>query len=478
MLDNGRGMMNDDKYAQYQARFKGLFYSRDLPVYYIPGNHDIGLGPPRYFSDQAKKRFREAFGPLQQVVDIGNHSFVMLDAPGLVDEDYKRHSEASSFEAWPAAKGGPVAFIQKISSEPPNYPSIVLSHIPLARPATAKCGRYRESSKGMRRGAGVGYQNLLGKDTTHFVLQSLKPILVLSGDNHDYCDYTHKTSGRPNVREVTVRTFSTGMGVKQPGFQLLSLYNPSNKRKTRTYDYRPCFLPNQSKLHAMTYVPLFFFTILYIGYVNFFSTKLDNLLPFTRQPKELSPLKILPPSSPSFTPPGSPRIGLAVRKSSLPALSPRHSPRASLALSPLNSPVLLAAVEDDLSVYETSPRRSASYPSPLGVVLSTADQDDETAPDSIPLPMSPQPFKARTTLRKLSKSELGRYGWRRKIANCLDWMSSKFQEVWFGRSHGSGTLLPAGRPYRTLSLRVVKDLFMTAWPPFIVLVVIWNRALS
>lgn len=40
----------------------------------------------------------------------------MLDAPGLVEEDNKRHAAGASFEAWTAVKGGPVDFIQKMSA--------------------------------------------------------------------------------------------------------------------------------------------------------------------------------------------------------------------------------------------------------------------------------------------------------------------------------------------------------------------------
>lgn len=74
--------------------------------------------------------------------------------------------------------------------------------------------------------------------------EELTPVwaTTCSGDDHDHCDYTH-----PNlVREVTVKTFSMAMGVKTPGFQILSLVPPSatNERLPSHADMA-CNLPNQ-----------------------------------------------------------------------------------------------------------------------------------------------------------------------------------------------------------------------------------------
>jgi hypothetical protein len=59
-------------------------------VYYIPGNHDVGLGGRRNTSSLARPRYRAAFGPLAQHVKLGGHSLFMIDAPALVDEDLRR----------------------------------------------------------------------------------------------------------------------------------------------------------------------------------------------------------------------------------------------------------------------------------------------------------------------------------------------------------------------------------------------------
>src|SRR6266550_455945 len=56
-------------------------------------------------------------------------------------------------------------------------PLILLSHIPLSRPSTASCGPLREKGK-MHRNVGDGFQSLLGKQTTQFLLDTLRPSLI------------------------------------------------------------------------------------------------------------------------------------------------------------------------------------------------------------------------------------------------------------------------------------------------------------
>ena len=62
------------------------------------------------------------------------------------------------------------------STAEPTYP-ILLSHIPFSRSETADCGPLREKGN-IRRGAGLGYQAMLGKQTTNFLLQKLQPLAI------------------------------------------------------------------------------------------------------------------------------------------------------------------------------------------------------------------------------------------------------------------------------------------------------------
>ena len=58
-----------------------------------------------------------------------------------------------------------------------EHPVILLSHIPLARSTSASCGPLRERGT-IRRDVGHGYQSMLGKQTTHFLLETLQPSIV------------------------------------------------------------------------------------------------------------------------------------------------------------------------------------------------------------------------------------------------------------------------------------------------------------
>jgi len=118
-------------------------------VYYLPGNNDVGyvascslrmafetmkcrLGAP-HISQKLNTYFNKEFGPLHQHIVISNHTFVALNAPGLVDEDYQRHAAAVSFEDWKPIADGPVAFVKELAECAYIYrPSLgVLSRTPL-----------------------------------------------------------------------------------------------------------------------------------------------------------------------------------------------------------------------------------------------------------------------------------------------------------------------------------------------------------
>lgn len=78
---------------------------------------------------------------------------------------------------------------------------------------------------GIEGGRGVGYENLLGREVSEWIAGSegLGVGVAFSGDDHDYCDVTHKYEGNATTREITVKSFSMVMNVRRPGYQLLTL---------------------------------------------------------------------------------------------------------------------------------------------------------------------------------------------------------------------------------------------------------------
>jgi hypothetical protein len=59
---------------------------------------------------------------------------------------------------------------------------------------------------------------------------------------------------------VTVKSLSIAMGVRRPGFQLLSLFEDA-----RISAYRPCALPDQLHAYIWVYIPLVFVSILLVA---------------------------------------------------------------------------------------------------------------------------------------------------------------------------------------------------------------------
>ena len=80
-----------------------------------------------------------------------------------------------------------------------------------------------------------------------------------SGDDHDYCEYTHIFHER-RIPEVTIKSPSIAMGIRQPGFQLLSLSG-----ETRTNAHVMCSLPNQLRIYCWAYAPLILATIVFVA---------------------------------------------------------------------------------------------------------------------------------------------------------------------------------------------------------------------
>lgn len=141
------------------------------------------------------------------------------------------------------------------------------------RPERASCGPLREVQHGVkasiRKGAGHGYQNLLERLTSTFLLEALQPLAIFSADDHDYCEHVHSYGQGQHSREVTVKSISTSTGVERPGVLLLSLWAPNGRMSaSATYAHRLCLLPNQSFIYWRGYFPLTIISLFLLVYVN------------------------------------------------------------------------------------------------------------------------------------------------------------------------------------------------------------------
>ncbi|PPQ93724.1 hypothetical protein CVT25_013063 [Psilocybe cyanescens] len=395
MLANGKAaktleekLLTRFRYKEAARYFKSVFATDPrTKVYYVPGNNDVGLGSVSAVASNLRSYYVDSFGPLNQNIVISNHTFIALDAPALVDEDYHRHGQATSFDSWKPIEGGAIEFVKEMAAYDPGN-VILLSHIPLSRTETAYCGPLREKG-GIRRGAGPGYQSMLGRQTTRFLLKNLEPLVVFSADNRDYCEYTHVLPGSRidghnhinAIREITVKSFSMSVHIKQPGFQLLSLVDPATLANPDFHSFSdtPCRLPDQNWIYAGFYLPCIVITLLALVVLNFrrsrFRGKLNvaSITPSPRSSGQNSPNPAYGPSSPSWNGPWSPF------SPSIPT-----SPRTTLP-SYLRTPHAQSGSATHL-VASLPGTPAPSSPSFLNVPIPFSDKEDEGFDDDTMYP--------------------------------------------------------------------------------------------
>lgn len=274
----------------------------------LPGNHDLGFGAK--IKVPVRDRFEAMFGEANRVDVIGNHTFVSVDSVSLSAGSDK--SEIDNREVYapvedflkelPARKRRAVSqelraingesttlkWSHKIQSDikklkgteiekqhmvpegrddkPYDFPSILLTHVPLYRVPGTNCGPRREKGDAIAVAKGYQYQNVLSASDSLRLLRTIGNVdHVFSGDDHDYCEVVHDATNsgmegvdwaKDKVREITVKSMSWAMGVRRPGFVSVSLWNPvdvhgkpigglieSGERKTIATHL--CLLPDQ-----------------------------------------------------------------------------------------------------------------------------------------------------------------------------------------------------------------------------------------
>lgn len=235
-----------------------------------------------------------------------------------------------------------------------DMPSVLLTHVPLYRAKGTPCGPLRErfppSTKPSEGGeylendlqnaikveAGVQYQNVLTPEISNEIIDKVGDVeFAFSGDDHDYCEVVHRgyTGPRGGIREITVKSFSWAMGVREPGFLMLSLWNPldekdrstfhpsenhSDSSKTQqhqTIQTHLCLLPDQlsifiryAVLLLITLVVLLIYSIRRVSRINPAIYINGHVLPLSSKPKSDTP----PPSPKRITDNHSQSNSLAV----------------------------------------------------------------------------------------------------------------------------------------------------------------------
>ena len=198
-----------------------------------------------------------------------------------------------------------------------DIPSVLLTHVPLYREPGTPCGPLRErfppakptadgfglpekdDANSIHVQAGVQYQNVLTPAVSREIMDLVGDVShVFSGDDHDYCDVLHRgyTSKSGGIREITVKSTSWAMGVRKPGFLLLSLWNPvdqdgiSTGTENTTIQTQLCLLPDQLSIFmqygwllASTLLVLLF-RAFWIVFASDSARQANSRLPHTNSP--------------------------------------------------------------------------------------------------------------------------------------------------------------------------------------------------
>ncbi|GAA5855931.1 hypothetical protein JCM9279_005552 [Rhodotorula babjevae] len=298
LLDSGVDTVDQREYASLVHRFHLLFplprastssfstlSSRaasssslvpPIPSIIVPGNHDLGLHrSSTSLAAYGRERFRDAFGPTWGLREWNGWEVAWIDSMALLEDEF-----------WETDGGGQYGdmkrWLEELGRGPVTAPRILLTHIPLYRPEGTSCGRSREHSRPIHQGAGRNYQNEVDARASQYLLRTVRPSLIYSGDDHDYCFVRHEGVSSPldgvtPVTETTVKAFSMAMGVRRPGYHLLSLYGPLPPAGTAstslaenadadaddedapvsfTYTQSNCLLPDAIATYLHVYLPL------------------------------------------------------------------------------------------------------------------------------------------------------------------------------------------------------------------------------
>ncbi|GME88076.1 unnamed protein product [[Candida] boidinii] len=249
-LDNGRS--SDDGYFLTQLdRFNNIFkkYSKNTTelIFNVPGNHDIGFGDDVKIN--SRTRFTRLFNAEpNSIIERNNNELIFLDSISLNSYNNDNISLKSKL------------FLEKISNKEKSKTRILFHHVPLYRDKDLnKCGDLREDqSKPFPIVKGYQYQTIIDASISEKILNGIKPDLIFSGDDHDYCEVFHRYGDNGENRiapEVTVKSISMAMGIKRPAVQLLTLFNKKTDHikihdwsdetiiNETSFNYNICYLP-------------------------------------------------------------------------------------------------------------------------------------------------------------------------------------------------------------------------------------------
>jgi len=150
--------------------------SGEVQLINITGNHDIGYA--NEVSNHHISIFERAFGPVNTKLYAAGHILGVFNSLNIDTSSDKNYHDST----WRHLK----ELASEVSAE--NSSMIILTHVPLWKPE----GNCVDGPDVIRTPEGiVTQQNVISQDSTKWILENLKPKIILNGHDHYGCKYTH-----------------------------------------------------------------------------------------------------------------------------------------------------------------------------------------------------------------------------------------------------------------------------------------------
>lgn len=236
-----------EEFSQYTKRFNELFYVKPTTkLIVVVGNHDIGFHDRILAYDPFLRiRFEKAFQTkLVQLDTYSGINFVTINSMAMEGDGCHLCVRAKKY-----LKTVAVSLQEKNATVTYSRP-IVLTHFPLFRKSDELCNELDAAPALDRDKPFLPATDCLSKHSTNFLLNTLKPRLVLTGHTHNGCYLEHMPG---NIPEWTVASFSW-RNRPNPSFLLLML-TPDKHLVSK------CFLPNEYTVVATYIISIVIFIV-------------------------------------------------------------------------------------------------------------------------------------------------------------------------------------------------------------------------
>lgn len=216
---------SDENFRVASRDFGSIFPADDVNQerIIIAGNHDVGFHDQIRFNPYHLQRFHKKYSASINIQLIQSPKLKLINIVAINSMSFFNDTcPVCSLSIGATNKLSD--YLEELRNETmPHYSDpIILTHVPFFRPDDTHCDYpYRLKDK-------VKKRNIEGEDVMHeaasrFILERIKPRLVLSGHTHMRCITEHEISDGSTltVKELTISSFNQKYAEKTPGFLLL-----------------------------------------------------------------------------------------------------------------------------------------------------------------------------------------------------------------------------------------------------------------